>query len=175
MLILDDSAFEFNIDISRSTKALEAKAAKIPLSRLGPSLTEWEVEEAEDVHLAVTHILDLVHAAGADGLTRAELAEKTGYPVSTLYTVFASLATDSTSEVFWAGYDTARLISAEHWNEWTHAVAVKGEVDLAQIRPRRWIDIYGEMLKEDWERCLRCAMGHLMTRPGILAVCPLSA
>jgi hypothetical protein len=159
---LNDDAFEFGLKVvSNGIQPISPPIA--PSLHTGPSLTSWNAHPV-DVHLAVSPLLDLVYAAGPNGLTRAELEDQTGYPAETLMDVYALLAADSPTEVFWAGYDTARLISVEHWNEWT--VAVKDR----QVKPRRWTTISGEVLQGDWERCLRCTAAQIATRPGITIV-----
>lgn len=161
--MVDDTAFEFDYNVVKVKDAPSTQLAILPVPHLGPTIATW-LDQYEDVHAEVNHILDLVHTAGPDGLTRAQL--DANYPSSTLFAVFASLAADSPPEVFWAGYDTPRLISTQHWDDWTHAVPRKN----IRVRPRRWVDIFGEMLKEDWERCLKCAVGYVMVRPGVLTV-----
>lgn len=154
----DDDAFEFPLNV-KANAALSATTPVIPLPQLEPTLSAWPPMPDIDV----APILDLVHNAGPDGLTRAELHIQSGYSTPDLLAAYASLAMDSTPEVFWAGYDTARLVSAKHWDAWTHPI------DGARIRPRRWTDIFGNMT-EDWKRCLRCVATNITTRPGILIV-----
>jgi hypothetical protein len=95
-----------------------------------------------------------------------------------LIPALAALAKEETPRVFWAGYDTARLVLTAHWPKWTIPTrpmpsTPSGELTEEDERctsPRKWINIWGEVVKEDWDLCWRAALSYIITRPGLTEV-----
>ena len=170
----DDDAFEFDLRVSQKWASLEIPQTKWLDPAHGPSNIPWAaMDPAADIHVQATQVLDYIHAAGPDGLTRAQISQMTGYSPEVLAAVFASLAADKPPDVFWAGYDVSRLISVGHWDQWTHVVKTTGEreaVKEIRVKPRRWVDIFGQVIKDDWESCLKSTMGHITLKPGTAEV-----
>jgi len=99
-----------------------------------------------------------------------------------LHRVLAAVADDRIQPTaFWAGYDTARLVSQSFWSEWQCSArqikigehgrfSPEGEGEV-RCTPRIWIDIWGRRLNEKWEEAVGCAKGWLISRPGMSEVC----
>jgi hypothetical protein len=81
---------------------------------------------------------------------------------------------------FWAGYDTARLVSKSFWSEWQcSARQLKLDIDgrvnpegegVVRCTPRIWVDIWGRRLEQKWKEAVGCAKGWLVSRPGMSEV-----
>lgn len=91
----------------------------------------------------------------------------------------AALSAVSPPEVFWAGYDTARLVSVAHWRDWLcpaisivldQGKVVEGGGAEIMCTPRRWIDIWGRRIDEAWNQAVECAKGWIMSRSGMSEV-----
>lgn len=100
-----------------------------------------------------------------------------------LNTLPPTLAALAQRETFWAGYDTARIVHTDHWTEW----AIRTRPPIAHedgrvtglspdpnserlVVPRRWVDVYGRLVKEEWEQAKRNVIGWVMSRPGMTEV-----
>jgi len=86
-------------------------------------------------------------------------------------------------EVFWAGYDTARIVHRVYWPYWAvhtapPVVLEDGRIagisqesnDDRLVAPRRWVDIYGRRVEEEWEKAKRNVLGWIVARPGMSEV-----
>lgn len=100
-----------------------------------------------------------------------------------LHNLLATLSNDMVQQTtFWAGYDTARLVSSSFWPEWQcPARRIKIEDDgrinpegsgVVMCTPRVWVDIWGRRLEQKWEEAVGCAKGWLISRPGMSEVSP---
>jgi hypothetical protein len=103
----------------------------------------------------------------------------TGCTRDALDTALAALSNEQTQRVFWAGYDTARIISISHSRAWMaltrpYVLSPHGALDRQAGRvmciPRRWMTIYGGVMEQEWRRARTCAAGHILGRPGIMEV-----
>jgi hypothetical protein len=85
--------------------------------------------------------------------------------------------------VFWAGYDTARLVSTSFWSEWLcparrfriqedGKIMSEGDGEV-RCTPRIWVDIWGRRLEDKWAEAVGCAKGWLVSRPGMTEVSPV--
>lgn len=90
------------------------------------------------------------------------------------------------ARVFWAGYDTARLVHLDYWKEWTafyrdgvrdstNQVVELSSFPGRNVLPRIWTDIFGHMVPDLWERAKRNVLGYIIGRPGAseVSVSPL--
>jgi hypothetical protein len=98
-----------------------------------------------------------------------------------LHHLLAALSNDTIRPVtFWAGYDTARLVSKSFWSEWQcPARQLKLDIDgrvnpegegVVRCTPRIWVDIWGRRLEQKWKEAAGCAKGWLVSRPGMSEV-----
>ena len=96
-----------------------------------------------------------------------------------LSTALAAISALTPSQVFWAGYDTARLVSVDHWRDWLcpaislvldEGRVVEGGGSEVLCTPRRWVDIWVRRIDEAWKQAVDCAKGWIMSRPGMTEV-----
>lgn len=117
--------------------------------------------------------MDAVKAAGVDGITAGGLRLEAKLTVNEVDAALAALALEDTPRVFWAGYDNAHLIGREHWAAWSTPVKPRDafladtNTPRTECAPRRWIDIWGEVIPFEWDRCMKAVLGQLITRPGM--------
>lgn len=194
---LDDQAFEFGMKAKKvpdtKTVAEPPSIYYCPLPRSWPS-----APPAGPVNTDLGRLYAEVNKAGPSGISKTELM------VSIFW--YLDLATSDVQDVlkitreelnrmlamphgdmppaaFWAGYDTARLVSTTFWPEWqclarrfmleeNGKVNPEGEGEV-RCTPRIWVDIWGRKMEGKWEEAVGCAKGWLMSRPGMTEVCPL--
>jgi hypothetical protein len=95
----------------------------------------------------------------------------------------ALLASLAYREVFWAGYDTARIVHRDHWSHWaffyreplrdeTGQVIGSHEFSGKYALPRIWTDIFGNRVEVLWEKAKRNVLGYIIARPGLSEVSP---
>lgn len=99
---------------------------------------------------------------------------------SQLAGLLAPLMGSPSSEIFWAGFDTARLVSTEHWQAWQCPAImlvqnnlgqlVPGGGEVIMVTPRKWVDIWGRRIEDVWKQAVECGKGWLMSRPGMTEV-----
>jgi hypothetical protein len=92
----------------------------------------------------------------------------------------ASIPTATSQSVFWAGYDTARLVHIEFWPLWQssarnlklgdNGLVISGGEGEIKCTPRRWVDIWGRRIDKVWEQAVGSARGLLISRPGLTEV-----
>lgn len=133
----------------------------------------------------VQQIIDVVESAGPDGVEKAELYASTGDGIEAgdLDIAMAALSSEHPCRVFWAGFDVPRLISRSHLASWTISVLPRvldevGEVVVDGVPdfpcfPRRWVDVYGGLIEQDFKRCVQGAVANIILRPGINEVSTL--
>lgn len=66
--------------------------------------------------------------------------------------------------VYIVGYNCSRFVSAEYIGHWT--VQTASEEGISKIFPRRWKDIHGEVVNEQWYAACRAVLGMVFVRPG---------
>lgn len=168
-----DASFEWDIRVSRSGSSKAAGLFPVaPFPREFPALVPWDVAPGKPAH--VQRVTDAVRKAGVEGITPGGLQVETKLTLSEVDSALAALALEATPRVFWAGYDNAHLVARSHWSEWSTLVhprqpgtyePVDGPpVDAA---PRRWVDIWGDVIPEEWDRAVKAVLGQLFSRPGM--------
>lgn len=180
----NDDSFEYPLQYQVSD--LAAKSA-MSSDSTRPSVAEQPRNTLWQEHSALLHpteqVLKQVRVAigeaGANGITRYDLAQALDLQITEVDSTLAVLAGASTTEIFWTGYDTARVVSADFWHEYTIPQRIAkadpsqrspGEPTGKRFSPRRWFDMLGELVEGDWEKCLKCVKGHVMSRPGLTEV-----
>ncbi|WVR05664.1 hypothetical protein IAU60_002686 [Kwoniella sp. DSM 27419] len=169
---LDDDAYEFDMRIKHTVPSRERLRPMPPgLDRCKP-MSDWPfavLDCEEDVQRIGRLVVSLVEESGPEGITKAQLAAEIGCSESALGLALAAVARQDTQGVFWAGYDTARLVPVSQWETWTVPTRIReaSETDWTRSTPRRWCDLYGALMREDWERAVRAVKTQIMTRPGI--------
>lgn len=121
----------------------------------------------------VERIVKVIEAAGANGIQRGDLQAQTELSLEDVDASLAALALEDTPRIFWAGYDNARLVSSQHWDQWSVDLADRShddkesQADAVRVAPRRWVDIWGNNIPSEWERAVKLVVAQLITRPGI--------
>lgn len=69
--------------------------------------------------------------------------------------------------LYWVGYSSVVLVSAQYISKWSIAVS---DDPLINVLPRRWLDIQGTRVADFWRSALRAVMGLVVFRPGITQV-----
>ncbi|KAK8865706.1 hypothetical protein IAR55_000851 [Kwoniella newhampshirensis] len=179
---LNDDVYEFDFGVKRLESSLSRTGGSIttlPDPQLCKPPSNWDltVDSTQETQHHVVKATDLVATAGPDGMTKPELLQALGCSLDTMNMTLASLAspTAEKSPVFWAGYDTARLVSRKHWDSWT--VTTRAPSSLlrhaedsrpdAQTKPRRWCDLYGRFMEGEWNRALHAVIAQVAARPGL--------
>lgn len=195
----DDDAFEFSLKVT--CKASEAPASpELPSTVASRRLASWPKSNVqyEGIEDMIEKVISIVEAVGEAGISKPELVvrvsqsiepahkkqDATGYGKSTLDSVLARLASAAHDAVFWAGYDTARLVHSSYLAAWTVKTCTReldeeGKLDQEKSQeritlPRRWTDMWGDRIQWEWDRCVRVVLGQIITRPGLTEVCHLT-
>ncbi|OWZ69264.1 hypothetical protein AYX15_00114 [Cryptococcus neoformans] len=172
---LNDDAYEFDFKVKRSVLACPPLAASAPNPFKCNVPSPWnttalDVEQSRQVLEAASRVIDAVIAAGPEGITKSSLQSMLNLSINLLEGVFNTFQEDSPA-VFWSGYDTARLVAAEFWPSWTirtRPFELKEKKESERFTtPRRWLDVYGQVLHTEWIRAVNRVASHLMMRPGI--------
>ncbi|OWZ79597.1 hypothetical protein C365_01859 [Cryptococcus neoformans Bt85] len=172
---LNDDAYEFDFKVKRSVLACPPLAASAPNPFKCNVPSPWnttalDVEQSRQVLEAASRVIDAVIAAGPEGITKSSLQNMLNLSINLLEGVFNTFQEDSPA-VFWSGYDTARLVAAEFWPSWTirtRPFELKEKKESERFTtPRRWLDVYGQVLHTEWIRAVNRVASHLMMRPGI--------
>ncbi|OWZ54750.1 hypothetical protein C356_01678 [Cryptococcus neoformans c45] len=172
---LNDDAYEFDFKVKRSVLACPPLAASAPNPFKCNVPSPWnttalDAEQSRQVLEAASRVIDAVIAAGPEGITKSSLQSMLNLSINLLEGVFNTFQVDSPA-VFWSGYDTARLVAAEFWPSWTirtRPFELKEKKESERFTtPRRWLDVYGQVLHTEWVRAVNRAASHLMMRPGI--------
>ncbi|WRT65885.1 uncharacterized protein IL334_002836 [Kwoniella shivajii] len=166
---LDDDAFEFPIQVKR-LYPLSSPTIKhvLPDLRSCKPLTPWNAHTKTDAEIKRTlkRVLEAVTAIGSDGITKPELVQALGCSSIHLSQVLSALTAEN-QQVFWTGYDTARLVLREHWRSWTIIVRPAGEEEDMAVNPRRWCDLSGRLVKDDFDAIAESVKSLIVIRPGI--------
>lgn len=172
-LTSDDDAFEFDFTVTRLEEPPQkwlsppSKAPREPPKARAwpdaPSPRPWNIER----------IVKIVEAAGPNGIQRWDLQAQTELPLGEVDAALAALAREAEQRIFWAGYDNARLVAVTFWDQWSVDLTDKftdpkdAPPEEVRVAPRRWVDIWGNIIPAEWERAIKLVVGHLITRPGI--------
>ncbi|KIR74664.1 hypothetical protein I310_00938 [Cryptococcus deuterogattii CA1014] len=178
---LDDDAYEFDFQVNRSAPPRPTLTASAPDPFICKVPSPWsinslDVEQSRQVLEAASRVVDAIIASGPEGITKSSLQSMLDLPSGLLEGVFSTFRKDPPA-VFWSGYDTARLVAMEFWPSWTirtRPFELKENKESERCTtPRRWLDIYGQVLHTEWVRAVNRVASHLMMRPGITQVSTL--
>jgi len=191
----DDVDLEFDLSIKRK-RTLGEQPEIDPPSVLRHNIPQkWEVEEVRDEYL-VDQAMNAIKAEESHGITKPELQVCTatdtirprlkvqarlGVNTLTLIRLFETL---SKKEIFWAGYDTARIVHTSYWQAWALATrppirdpdgrilgVSTDDTKEVLVAPRRWTTVWGERVESTWEAAKRNVIGWVVSRPGCTEVC----
>ncbi|WVQ97216.1 hypothetical protein IAU59_004326 [Kwoniella sp. CBS 9459] len=170
---LDDDAYEFEFSVKRAgnptPSSVQPNAALPDLQACKP-LKPWSIvaSPTSEVQRTTRRVIEAVTASGPEGITKPELLDAIGCSPDLLALAAADLASShQPQKVFWAGYDTARLVLKDHWKEWTIMTIPKGGLREVPTNPRRWCDLYGYLMKSDWNKAVNAVRSQIVVRPGI--------
>ncbi|GMK60020.1 hypothetical protein CspeluHIS016_0902370 [Cutaneotrichosporon spelunceum] len=168
---LTDASFEWDMRVKRVGDMVDVIRFPSPPAPLEiPSLAPWLVKPGPPEH--VQRILDAIVAAGVDGITAGGLKLETGLSVTDIDGAFAALAAEVNPRIFWAGYDNAHAVACEFWGGWTTRIRPRDKSfspdqgQRVECAARRWVDIWGEVIPLEWDRCMKAVLGQLIVRPG---------
>lgn len=171
----DDDLFEFDLRVKRlALPNVSDLVEPSPLDRLNRP-TPWPpidfvAASTDDVR----RVLESIQGSGSDGVIKSLLVIQAHLSPSIIDSALATLAVESPSRIFWAGYDTARVVAAIECDAWMVSCNMRGGKDALEIipgrtkaTPRRWVDIWGHRIDEEWQKACRAVLAHVFTRPGI--------
>ncbi|BEJ18080.1 hypothetical protein CspHIS471_0703570 [Cutaneotrichosporon sp. HIS471] len=169
---LTDASFEWDMRVKRVGGSMDAVRFPSPPAPLEiPPLTPWLVKPGPQEH--VQRVMDAIVAASADGITAGGLKLETGLSVSQIDGAFAALAAEDNPRIFWAGYDNAHVVAREFWGGWTTRIKPgdkffgPDQCPRVECVARRWVDIWGDAIPLEWDRCMKAVLGQLIVRPGL--------
>nr|XP_019011884.1 uncharacterized protein I206_02720 [Kwoniella pini CBS 10737]OCF50665.1 hypothetical protein I206_02720 [Kwoniella pini CBS 10737] len=167
---VNDDAYEFPIQAKRAIVPSPRSPVSFPEHTINKPLFKWseviQIENQAEVRYVQDKVVQKVTESGANGIPKADLLDSVKCSTDMLEQSLAALAVEEDQRVFWAGYDTARLVSVKHWNEWCMRLQpMSGEERM--IAPRRWYDLYGKFDEEDFEQAMEATKSLIITRPGI--------
>nr|XP_018264916.1 uncharacterized protein I303_03097 [Kwoniella dejecticola CBS 10117]OBR87074.1 hypothetical protein I303_03097 [Kwoniella dejecticola CBS 10117] len=167
---VNDDAYEFPVQVKRAAAPILPISVEYPDHSTVKPLCRWKGMpfgiDTVDLQRVVDQVIQLVDTSLEDGITTAELLSSISCSKHKFHQALAVLSLEGNQRVFWAGYDTARLISVKHWGAWCIAVKAEDGQD-KMIAPRRWYDLYGKFDEADFEKATECTKSLIMTRPGI--------
>ena len=187
-----DIHHEFPVIVHRVAPYEERKIAPPPSVGVISSTAAWVADSVAHDAL-VSQALQIICEAGEEGVTRREIEVSedriSPFPQATDYHQFSLNISASELEsvmkalgeqVFWAGYDTARVVHTDFKHEWTvklhPAVRKHGAVERVKkgtsiwVVPRTWVNMYGSRIDSAWERAKRAVHGLIISRPGLTEV-----
>ena len=98
---------------------------------------------------------------------------------SEIYSALAHIS--ATKQIFWAGYDLPRAVAFEYQSNWKVKALQRsksaGEATPPQrveVAPRRWLDVFGDRMDEEWDRIVLGIIGLITMRSGLTEVSPRS-
>ncbi|ORY28627.1 hypothetical protein BCR39DRAFT_534519 [Naematelia encephala] len=179
---INDDSLEVNMRVFRAAPLSKQPEISTPSTHEIRSLVPWLgiSDGSEQDYQQLNVIVTAVEASGSSGISRAELEFATKLSTDALDSAFSFLAREGAQRVFWAGYDTARLVSISHWDDWTlpcrtRVLTERGDPDYQKAvprrcYPRRWIDIWGEVIESEWRRSIRSMIGHFVYQSNMTEV-----
>lgn len=134
----------------------------------------------EEERLA-TLILSVVYDAGLSGINTQELVKRITecnitdnqqrrYSTEHIHLAIIKMHNLPIPLLFWIGYQSDRLISADYLSAWTVAISDDDASPLTRFFPRRWLDIYGRRISDLWDAGLKAVVGMILMRPGVSQV-----
>ncbi|KAL7425064.1 hypothetical protein Q5752_000752 [Cryptotrichosporon argae] len=161
---LNDDNLEFDIKVSLAKPAADWPPVVVPPHRKVPVPTAWDAAgrvRQDDKQ----RVLRAIEEAGAEGITRGQLQLAANLTAASTDAVLARLAKDE-APIFWAGYETARVVSASHWSAWAIKVPVD-DAEPVRVAPRRWVDLWGDVIEDEWKAVVRGARSMIIANPGV--------
>lgn len=79
--------------------------------------------------------------------------------------------------LLWTGYDNARVVHSALSARWTVALGHEPGADKSIVDrrlPRRWLDIRGWVIEDDWNAAVRAVTSVVQQRPGVPTVRPIA-
>ncbi|KAF8167796.1 hypothetical protein B0H34DRAFT_644725 [Crassisporium funariophilum] len=123
-------------------------------------LTRDEFDDAQ-------RILDAVRRGGDNGVKKADLLHSADPSTPRKSMIINQMIEEAIPQVYWAGYESLILVSAQHIAKWSVIVS---KDPVLRIFPRRWLDIKGMKVVDFWQAALRAVMGTIVFRPGVTQV-----
>ncbi|KZV85486.1 hypothetical protein EXIGLDRAFT_841464 [Exidia glandulosa HHB12029] len=166
----------FTITGAAACCALESEDGHIDCAGcIQASLTaKWSAAESEEQGKEMMAVLKFAMQAEWRGVTRQQLQTHLfasyGILPDRIWEAVRRLSRAPVPLVFWTGYDTSRLVYSADAARWTAALgkAPGADRNIVERRlPRRWLDIHGDVIKEQWTAGLRAVAGVVHMRPGI--------
>ncbi|EUC63046.1 B-block-binding subunit of tfiiic protein [Rhizoctonia solani AG-3 Rhs1AP] len=175
---VDDENLETQISIRLKTKGM----LTTPFQNAELTSQPGDVEQILDPNIAVSShqtdemdddelpseglLMDAIDNAGREGLSMKQIMD---IPNVNLLPTLAALTKANPPQAYALGYDQARIVSAQYLSDWA-VEAASGNEEATQteskfIFPRRWLDIYGNMLEDIWTMSIRAVTGAFMYRP----------
>ncbi|CAE6398352.1 unnamed protein product [Rhizoctonia solani] len=173
---VDDENLETHISVRLKSKSISS----MPHQKTSLSNEVGDVEQLLDSGLAPDSsnqhdpcnesptdgsLMEAIDRGGPDGTPIAEAMDRCQLKSPSVLT---ALTKASPPHAYVLGYDQARIVSTQHISEWAIEVAGVDEASQTEpklIFPRRWLDIYGNMLEDVWTMCVRAVTGAFMYRP----------
>ncbi|WWC96759.1 hypothetical protein V866_003632 [Kwoniella sp. B9012] len=173
---LDDDAYEFALQVKRTTRTNSSPKVPFPNTKTCRSLRPWdsEVDNTSENQQIVQKVMEAVKQTAEEGITKPELLDVIGCSPLQLDRSLAVLAShDGESQAFfWTGYDTARLVSREYWETWCVKVTPQGSnltdgnENAVLLGPRRWYDVHGVFKEDDFVKVVESVKSLIVSRPG---------
>ncbi|KAG8957280.1 hypothetical protein FRC03_010296 [Tulasnella sp. 419] len=114
------------------------------------------------------HALEVIKATKGTGITFKVLMSITpGFSEQKMLRILSCMTSSPVPPIFWTGYAHPVIVSSLYLRHWT--VRVPGDSpDVENVLfPRRWLDIYGDVIERVWSNALRQVAGWIWNRPGI--------
>ncbi|CAE7225830.1 unnamed protein product [Rhizoctonia solani] len=111
-------------------------------------------------------LMDAIDDAGPVGLPVKQMMDVS---VVDSAATLAILTKANPPHAYALGYDQARIVSAQYLSDWAVEITwgndEPSQTESKFIFPRRWLDIYGNMLEDVWTMAVRTVTGAFMYRP----------
>nr|XP_019050604.1 hypothetical protein I302_01041 [Kwoniella bestiolae CBS 10118]OCF29534.1 hypothetical protein I302_01041 [Kwoniella bestiolae CBS 10118] len=166
---VDDDAYEFPFRVTLTSPSTSSPNVPYPKTKTCKPLKSWsvDVESTSEIQRTVKKVLEAVTRTGQEGMTKPELLDVLGCSPQLLDHALASLASEREQQVFWTGYDTARLVSVDQRDKWCVKTTPPESSEEVHMGPRRWYDVYGVFREDDFVQVVQCVKGLVVVRPGI--------
>ncbi|WVQ85486.1 hypothetical protein IAT38_007651 [Cryptococcus sp. DSM 104549] len=170
---LNDWHYEFDLKVHRTVPSKAGTVVGPPDLHSCKPITPWTVPDSytPPSQETLNKVVSAVSSAGSDGITKKRLQSTLRISTPRLVSAFAALASEQPPRVFWAGYDTAHLVSCELWESWAVKMRPKEKrlVEKAAkfTHPRRWTDVFGALNPVEWNKSVNSVLQLILARPGI--------
>ncbi|CAE6468822.1 unnamed protein product [Rhizoctonia solani] len=133
---------------------------------VGASSSQRDHGDGHDESPSEGPLIDAIDSAGPPGLPVKQVIDvlNTSSP-----TALTALIKANPPQAYALGYDETRVVSAQYLSDWVVEVGLGNEepsqTESKLIFPRRWLDIYGNMLDDIWTMAVRTMIGAFIYRP----------